>query len=80
MASKTQFEEFNSQDGDIECYLERLAQYFIANDIETETATVPKRKAILLSSVGSETYRNLKDLCFPTNPSDKSFAKLCEQL
>ena len=36
MASETHFEEFYSQNGDIECYLERLAQYFIANDIKAE--------------------------------------------
>lgn len=46
MAGRVPFEEFNPQDGDIECYLERLEQYFIANDIKNESENEPKRKAI----------------------------------
>jgi hypothetical protein len=80
MAGRVPFEEFNPQDGDIECYLERLEQYFIANDIKNESENEPKRKAILLSSVGSETYRTLKDLCFLQKPSEKNFKSLSDEL
>lgn len=53
----TIFEAFNENEGDIECYLERLDQYFIAVDIDLEASTATRRKGILLSSIGKGRYR-----------------------
>ena len=41
--AKRLFEEFNSNDGDIETYIDRLEQYFIAMDLE-EKEEEKKRK------------------------------------
>ncbi|XP_041453560.1 uncharacterized protein K02A2.6-like [Lytechinus variegatus] len=73
--SRLLFEEFD-KDGDIEAYLDRLDQYFIALDITTETRHEGKRKAILLSSIGSDTYKTVKDLAFPSKPSEKTYDEL----
>ena len=78
-SSRLLFEEFD-KDGDIEAYLDRLDQYFIALDITTEARHEGKRRAILLSSIGSETYKTVKDLSFPSKPSEKSYDELGETL
>ena len=67
------FEEFT--DGDIDTYLERLTQHFIALDL-SNAENVTKRKAVLLSSVGGKNYRILKDLSFPDNPATKTYEQL----
>ena len=53
-------------------YTERLEFYFAANDIEDAN----KQKAILLSVVGPETYKILRDLVQPAKPSDKSYDEI----
>ena len=71
MASgKIQFEPFDTRVGDIESYLERLEMHFLANEIADEEANATKRKAILLSSIGADAYRILKDICFPAVPTE----------
>ena len=80
MASPTTvFEEFK-QSGDIECYLERLNQHFIALDIPITADTAARRRAILLSSIGAETYKTLRDLCFPDAPHEKDLGALVDLL
>ena len=80
MASPTTvFEEFK-QSGDIECYLERLNQHFIALDILITADTAARRRAILLSSIGAETYKTLRDLCFPDAPHEKDLGTLVDLL
>ena len=77
MASgKNQFEPFDIRVGDIESYLERLEMHFLANDIAESETNATKRKAILLSSIGAEAYRILKDICFPEAPTEKTYAAL----
>ena len=81
MASgKNQFEPFDILVGDIESYLERLEMHFLANDIAESEANATKRKAILLSSIGAEAYRILKDICFPEAPTEKTYAALSGEL
>ncbi|XP_071956852.1 uncharacterized protein [Antedon mediterranea] len=63
------FEEFNVQDGDIDTYVDRLEQYFVALDINDGG----KKRAILLSSLGETGYTTIRDLCFPDKPSTKSY-------
>ena len=66
------FEEFDTQDGDIESYLHRIDQYFIAMDISDTEETAAKRRAILLSSVGTNVYKTLRDLSYPQRPTGKT--------
>lgn len=65
--------EFKSGKDDWSVYSERLEQFFEINDIPEE-----KRNAFLISSVGADTYKTIRDLCHPTLPKDKTFEELCD--
>ena len=80
MADRPSFDVFNPESEDIESYLERLQQYFIAYDIKNDEGNVAKRKAILLTSIGSGAYGVLKDLSFPDAPNTKTFDQLATLL
>ena len=67
--------EFDPESDSIKAYLERVALYFTANDVDNA-----KRVPILLSSIGAPTYALLSDLVAPNPPSDKSFAEISEIL
>ena len=54
-----------------EIYVQRVEQFFLANNIE-EDPQVPT----LLSLIGSKTYTLLRDLLSPDNPAKKSFQKI----
>ena len=56
-------------------YLERVEQFFIANDIKAE-----RKKATFLSLIGSQAYSLLKNLVSPTIPKDNSYAELVAAL
>ena len=43
--------------------MERLQQYFIANDVKT----MEKQQAVLLSAVGGQTYQIIRSLLAPTD-------------
>jgi hypothetical protein len=49
-------EDFNPSEDDIDYYIERLEQYFIANEIPevTEDGGEARRQAILLSCMGKQ--------------------------
>ena len=53
-------------------YIERLEFFFIANDITTND----RKKAVILSVCGAETYKLLRSLCAPNNPSEKTYDQL----
>ena len=55
-------------------YSERLAHYFVANDI----VSVEKMRAILLTVVGPATYRLLKTLASPKKLNELRFADLVD--
>ncbi len=62
-----------AQHGNIgEFYTERMGQYFAANAI-TVAAT---KRAVLLSSCGSATYKLICSLTLPDKPSDVSYEGL----
>ena len=61
-------DEFNCKDDDICEYMERVEQYFYANNIEDEK----KQTAIFLTVIGSATYSLLRSLLAPDAPSTKS--------
>ena len=46
-------------------YVQRLEQYFAANDIAVTEATAAKREAILLASVGATTFDLIRSLLTP---------------
>ncbi|KAJ8909627.1 hypothetical protein NQ315_007335 [Exocentrus adspersus] len=71
MAASNKFDEF-SGDQDWQIYAERLEQYFVANKIEDDKLQV----ATLLSVVGVETYKLLRNLCHPDLPKSKKYAEL----
>ena len=67
---------FNSQEQSWEEYCGVLQHFFDANKIEE-----PERKrAILLSSVGSQTYSLIRNLLSPAKPGDKSYDDLVNLL
>ena len=74
MAGRPPFDQFDAESEDIESYLERLQEYFTAYD------NAAKRRAILLTSIGSNCFRVLKDLAFPDAPNTKTFAQLATLL
>ena len=65
--------EFHSDQEGWVSYTERLEQYFIVNSISAE---VDKRRAILLSSCGALTYQLIRNLVVPGKPTDKTFAEI----
>ena len=78
-------EKFSGQEEDFDSYLERLEFYFNANDlsvmIPNAVATrTEKRKSILLSFIGAETYSLLRSLYAPTKPSAKTFKEITDLL
>ena len=80
MASLGKIEEFNPKNTNILHYLERLEQYFKANEVARDSATSHRRSAILISVIGGKTYDILADLCSPASPTTKSFAELTATL
>ena len=53
-------------------YVERMDQYFLANDV-TDAA---KKRAIILSMIGDKTYKPIHDLVTPKKPTEKSYKEL----
>uniref|UniRef100_A0A2M4A4E3 Retrotransposon gag domain-containing protein n=1 Tax=Anopheles triannulatus TaxID=58253 RepID=A0A2M4A4E3_9DIPT len=67
--------EFTVELDDWNVYYERLEQFFEVNEITPE-----KRSAFLISCIGSQAYKSLRDLCHPALPKDRPFEELCELL
>ena len=59
--------------------MERLEQFFVANDITGEDKAV-KRRATFLSLVGRSAYNLLLSLIAPAKPTDKTFGELVSVL
>ena len=76
MANHGTLGEFEPAKEDWTSYVERLRQYFAANDI----AAAAKQRAILLSSCGAATYRQIKDVLSPTAPAEVAFDALVTAL
>ena len=58
MAKYGTLEPFSGEAEDWAAYMERLDQYFIANDI----TTAAKKRAVLLSICGMPTYKLIRSL------------------
>ena len=69
---------------DIESYLERVDQFFCANELtpttETEATAVPKQTAIFLSCVAKSAYNVIQNLCKPKLPKEFTYKQLCKIL
>lgn len=72
MTSYGKINEFSPSGGDWDTYSERLEYYFEANGIQDPG----KKKAVLLSVCGGETFSLLKDLVTPHSLRDKSYEEL----
>lgn len=67
--------EFVANLDDWNVYEERLEQFFEVNDITDE-----KKTAFLISVIGGNSYKSLRDLCHPILPKSKTYEELCELL
>ena len=76
MALYGHINEFNQTEENINDYLDRLDFYLEANNVSASE----KKRAILLSVVGPQQFRLLKDLAAPSKPAEKSFQELCKLL
>lgn len=67
--------EFYANADDWNVYEERLEQFFEVNDIDDA-----KKGAFLISVIGANTYKILRDLCHPVIPKNKTYEELCALL
>ena len=72
MATHGNIGEFSADSETWVSYIERLQQYFIANNIKGEE----RQRAILLSICGSSTYQLIQNVVFPGKPTEKSFEQI----
>lgn len=54
----------------------QLEQFFIAYEVTNDQ----RRAAILLTAISPDVFRTLTNICFPAEPSAKTFKQLCYQL
>ena len=85
-------EAFSNVPNEWDAYSERLDHFFTANDLgeiklnsdgknQNEVrAREDKRRAILLSVLGSATYNVLRNLCLPHKPDEKSYREILQLL
>ena len=76
MALYGHIHEFNQTEENINDYLDRLDFCLEANNVSAPE----KKRAILLTVVGPQQFRLLKDLTSPSKPAEKSFQELCKLL
>lgn len=67
--------EFSGETDDWNVYREILEEFFKANGVKNDN-----RVSVLISVIGADTYRTLRDLCHPTSPRDKTYDQLCTLL
>ena len=65
--------EFNPLEENISDYLDRVGFYLEANGVALDS----KKRAVLLTVIGPQQFRLLKDLTAPISPGVKSFTELC---
>ena len=76
MPNYSRFGEFNEKRESWENYVDRLDEFFVANEI-TDAA---RKRAILNSVVGPETYKLISSLLSPTKPKDSTYEAIVEKL
>ena len=76
MALLGRIDSFDLKTDDITEYIERVEQYFIANDVTDEK----KQTAIFLTIIGNETYNLFRNLLASESPAGKTVKMLSETL
>ena len=76
MATYGKIGEFKESEESWTQYVERLEQYFLANEVED----VAKRRAIPLSVCGSKAYALARDLLQPAKPAETTFKTIVNTL
>ena len=76
MALLGRIDSINLKTDNITEYIERVEQYFIANDVTDEK----KQTAIFLTVIGNETYSLLRNLLAPESLAGKTLKTLSETL
>ena len=76
MPNYSRFGEFNEKRESWENYVDRLDEFFVANEI-TDAA---RKRPILNSVVGPETYKLISSLLSPTKPKDSTYEEFVEKL
>ena len=76
MALLGRIDSFDLKTDSITEYIEKVEQYFIANDITNEK----KQTAIFLTITGNEMYGLLRNLLAPESPAGKTIKMLPETL
>ncbi|XP_059201274.1 uncharacterized protein K02A2.6-like [Centropristis striata] len=71
MALFGRIDDFKPENEPRSAYIERLEQFFVANDIADD-----KKVATLLSVMGATTYGLLRNLVRPRKPKDKTFGEI----
>ena len=77
MATFAKIEEYDNSE-DWRRYVERLENYFEANDIQDDDAGKKKQRAILLLLCGPTIYKLIRDLVVLAQPKDKTFTELAQ--
>ena len=75
MTSIGKIESFDDTKENLEIYVERAEQFFMANDIDDD-----HNAPTLLSLIGGKTYTLLSDLLAPERPATKSFQQIVTTL
>ena len=69
-------DKFNLHEDNWLEYVERVQQFFVANDIVSDD----KKRGVLLTVIGSEAYSLLRNLLLPLKPSKISFTQIVQVL
>ena len=75
MTTIGKIESFDDTKENWETYVERVEQFFLANDIDDD-----HKVPTLLSLIGGKTYTLLRDLLAPEKPATKSFQQIVTTL
>ena len=72
MATHGNIGEFSADSETWVSHIERLQQYFIANNIKGEE----KQRAVVLSICSASTYQLIRSVVSPVKPTEKSFEQI----
>jgi len=72
MATHGNVGEFTASSETWVLYIERLKQYFIANDNKGDE----RQRAVLLSICGTSTYQLIQNIVSPAKPTDKTLNEI----
>ena len=60
-------DELDVDKDDFDCYVERMEQFFLANDVPSA-----KKAALFFSAIGAITYELLRNFCHQTHPRTRN--------